>query len=986
MKRTYRKMIMLTVTAVLLGAVVRLFYGEEQITYAQNVSAADLLSFEPQAGAGAVPSYAMLHKGGASDRDNANRQQAFESRANAYSGASPDASLEIRTEPSGEKALYWLSEAGWVEWKVDVPETGAYRLEIDYLPVKGSYSNIVRGLMIDGSIPFKEAEQFTLERYWKDAKFPYDKNAIGQEVRPVQTEIEGARSAFVASYDVSSTPLEFQLTKGVHTIRLIGGKEPVALTKLRWSSPETIPAYEEYKQAHPDTAAQTWYEVVEAERYSQKSNIAVQTNYFSEPHISPDPKGRIVYNVLGGDRWRTPGDWVEWTIEVPDDGWYDIDLKFYQGFRRGLQAYRTVMLDGKVPFREMLHYAIPANDNFQIRSLQDEHGNPFQFYLTKGKHTLRLVADASLTKPAVIALQHALQELDALDRSIRLITGNYGQGAGATKQNLDTLRTWNLQKSDPGIDDKLRSIIARFQQAAAFVDGLNQNKSDLTTAIDVAVDNLQAMAAYVNDIPNRMTDFATIQSHIVSWLPTLSNQSVMLDYIVVRSPDAQTGLKEPTSLSRIPYMLGNFARTFYMTYDTRKQNKREAITVWVQRGRDYAELLREMVDRDFTPNTGIEVNINLMPNPNQLILSNASGEQPDVALGVSMETPVDYAMRGAVADLKKFPGFQEVYDRFNPGAMRSFAYDGGTYALPEVQNFQVLFYRTDIFDRLKLKVPDTWDDVYELLPSLQEKGMTMYVPTKNFLPYLFQNGADLYSADGLRNNLGSEQALAGFEQWTNLYTKYYLPLEAPAFLNHFRDGDMPVGIADFNMYVQLMVAAPEITGHWKIARVPGMKQKNGEVVRWTDQSVSAAVIMEKSGKQEQAWEFMQWWTSKQTQVQYGNDIESLYGLEYRWNTANLQAMKSLSWPAEDLKTIVEQGRWVKNVPYVPGYYFLAREMDFAWNSAVLTGKPPKEALESAEVSLQREMLRRQEDFGIAKDANLRVPIIDRPFDGEVRRQ
>jgi len=963
---------MITIAVFCIAAliVVRSFLTEDQPTYAGQADAEQLLIFVPEEN---VPSYTRWLS---NSRSMNVAKTDISISSISYQSASEDAQLEIDRHSSGTDALYWNNDKGWVEYEVEVPEAGVYVLEIEYLPLKAGYSSIVRGVMVDGQYPFAEARHIELDRTWKDEKFQYDRDVIGHEIRPVQVEVEGWKKTVVANYGVSSEPLLFALSEGIHTVRFVGERGPVALNTIEFKTPQTYGDYKQYRQSKPDSQAKKWHSVIEAERYLQKSSTAIQTSHISEPYISPDPKGRLVYNVLGGERWRNSGEWVEWQLEVPESGWYEIDLKVQNRFR----SYRTIMIDGQVPFREMLHYPIAANDNFRITPIQDAAGKPFQFYLEKGDHVIRMIADSEPTSYAQLALRHTMDELVVLDREIRLFTGNTGQGDGATKLNLDTTRTWEMNKYMPDIDQKLSVLIEQFRQTADYLEALNGRSTDITESIHVAIDMLEIMAHDVDEIPNRINDFSIIRNNIGNWLPTLSQQPLLMDYIVIRTPDAQTGLQEPTLLSRIPYSIVNFARTFYMDYDLSKKNKEGAITVWVQRGRDYADLLREMADQYFTPQTGIQVNINLMPNPNMLILGNAAGDVPDIALGISESTPADFAMRNAAAPLSQFDDFQEVYERFHPGAMRALAYQGETYGIPEVQNFLVLFYRTDIFEQLKLKVPDTWDDVYNILPTLQEKGMTMFYPTKDYLPFFYQNGEDFYSADGLTNNLGSNASVKAFKQWTDLYTKYYLPLETPVFFNHFRDGDMPIGIADFNTYVQLQVAAPEITGQWKIAPVPGVRQHDGEVARWTAQPISAAMIMKKSDKQEQAWEFLKWWTSYETQVRYSSDIESFYGMEFRWNTANLQAMSSLSWPQEDVRTIREQARWVKNAPYVPGYYYLGREMDFAWIRTVLERMPPLESLEMAEVSLQREMDRKQEGFGIGKEDDLRVPGLDQPYD------
>jgi len=904
-------------------------------------------------------------------------------RAASYSAASAEAGVAVRNDGPGGDAVDWTEPRGWLEWTVDVPKDGLYTLAFEYMPLKGSFANVVRGVQIDGRYPYREAERVTLARWWKDGKHPYDRNALGNEIRPVQEELGGWRTATAADYAASSEPLLWPLGKGRHTIRLTGGREPVALASLTLAPPEKIPAYAEYAAdagagdagaSEASSAGSDWFAVIETEQYAGKSAIGIQTQSVAEPFASPDPEGRIVYNAIGGDRWMQAGDAIEWEFTVPETGWYAIDLNYFQGYNGKAKAYRTIMLDGRVPFREMLRYALPANTELTLRPLADAAGKPYLFHLEGGTHRLRMIADRSPLAPAVEALQDAMTELSAIERDIRVISGNYGSGSSA---NLDTGRTWDVKAYDPGIEAKLADVLERLRTARDYIDGLNQQVTDPTTAISSAMNSLQQMLDDVNDIPNRVETFADIQTIINTWIRPMESQGVLLDSIVVRTPRADSGRMAPNLWDKIRYSAVNFARTFFQSYDSKDLNDAEALTVWVQRGRDYVDLLQQMIEADFTPKTGIRVNVNLMPSTNVLMLGNAAGDQPDVALGLGMETPVDYAMRGAAADLSAMPGFAEVAKRFHPGVMRSYTYNGGTYALPETQSFMVMFYRTDVLERLGLTPPDTWDDLLDLLPTLQENGMTVYYPAKEFVLPFYQQGAEFYTADGMETTIDSKAGQAAFQRWTDWFVKSDMPKEVPAFFNHFRFGDIPIGIADFNTYIQLTVAAPEIMGKWKMAPLPGLRGADGQVVRWSAQQTSAAMVMAKSKRQEEAWAFLDWWTSAPVQAQFASDIESFAGIEYRWNPANIEALRYVPWPSEDMEVLAEQGRWGKNMPYVPGYYFLGREMDFAWNNTVLKGMPPKEALGKAASSLQREMARKQKEFGFGPGTDLHVPLDQR---------
>ncbi|UVI27302.1 extracellular solute-binding protein [Paenibacillus spongiae] len=895
-----------------------------------------------------------------------------------YAAASSDADIQRRKDETKQAdVIDWSNAKGWVEWEIEVPRDGLYDLRVEYAPLAGSFSQIVRGIQIDGVYPFAEAEHIGLARSWRDAKYPYDRNAIGNEIRPVQEELKDWHSIRMSDYSLSSEPLRWALTKGKHTIRMVGMKEPLSLYALTLTSPEKLPTYKEYESQYTESGEQpSWFQRYEAERFERKSAIRIRTVSVAEPYASPDPKGRLVYNAVGGQYWQNAGESLEWEITVPETGLYAIDLKYFQGYNGKASAYRTIMVDGKVPFREMLHHRFAPNDALEIKTLADPEGRPYLFYLTKGTHQINMTADSSLLRPAVMALSRLNERLTAIERDIRTVTGNYGYGAD---QNLDQGRVWDMDKYDPELGAKLQSLSDDMKRIRDYLNGLNQAVTDPTTALSVAISQLNELAADVNDIPNRTSVFADIKASINTWTKPIENQPLQLDYLVVRTPQAEPGFKEPNGWNKLQYTAVNFMRTFFQKYDTSEANDKDALTVWVQRGKDYVDLLQLMIEQDFTPATGIKVNVNLMPNQNVLVMGNAAGDQPDLALGVAMEAPVDYAMRGAAEDLSAFPGFDEVVKRFNPGVMRSYAYGGKIYGLPETEAYNMMYYRTDIFERLGIEPPETWEEVMKALPTLQENGMTFMYPRINFLMPYYQHETEVFTQNGLQPQITADGGLAAFKQWTNWFSKYDLPKDVPAFFNHFRFGDMPIGISDITMYIQLTVAAPELAGHWKMVPLPGIERPDGTIARWAPQETTSAVMMKKSERKEQAWKFLEWWTSDSVQGRFGNDIESFAGIEYRWHTANIAALQTIPWTEEDLRMLNEQGEWTKNMPYVPGYYFLLREMEFAWNNTVVGGKPPKEALEKSEMSLLREMKRKQEEFGITPDDSIRVEPYDKPY-------
>ena len=87
----------------------------------------------------------------------------------------------------------------------------------------------------------------------------------------------------------------------------------------------------------------------------------------------------------------------------------------------------------------------------------------------------------------------------------------------------------------------------------------------------------------------------------------------------------------------------------------------------VTSSRDRAQTLNDLIRTDFTPKTGIRVNLQLVA-PDNVTPSVCVGNGPDVLLGAAMGDPVNYASRHAAYDLTKFPDYEEIAARFHPEA------------------------------------------------------------------------------------------------------------------------------------------------------------------------------------------------------------------------------------------------------------------------------------------------------------------------------
>jgi hypothetical protein len=72
----------------------------------------------------------------------------------------------------------------------------------------------------------------------------------------------------------------------------------------------------------------------------------------------------------------------------------------------------------------------------------------------------------------------------------------------------------------------------------------------------------------------------------------------------------------------------------------------------------------------------------------------------------------------------------------------------------------------------------------------------------------------------------------------------------------------------------------------------------------------------------------------------------------------------MSWPKADIAAITEQWQWFQERPVVLGGYYTSRHIGNSWNLVVLQGKNPREALEDGIKAINRELRKKQEEFGI----------------------
>lgn len=867
--------------------------------------------------------------------------------------------------------------ASYVEYSFEVSQAGLYDIEVLYKATENGTANPERAVYINGEIPYQELGAVAFPREWKSKGSEIEQDVNGNDIRPFQvTDPQWQTRRLYDSEGFYSRPLQVYLKQGENKLAFEALREELVLGELSFHPAEEIPTYSE--------AIQTWeengyapvketYKQIEGEAAAYTSDPTLAPiNDRASPSVSPYRGAKIVMNAIGGSSWQSVGQTINWKVDVEQSGLYQLVIKAKQNASPGRISYRKFTIDGEIPFTEAEKIPFRYSTDWKNYVLADESGEPYWVYLEAGEHTLSLEPSLGDIADVVRQLEDSVAQLNEVYRDIIVVTG----------VNPDQYRDYDLDKYLP-------HIMVTFEEQAAILHDLADRLSTITgtrSSESALMENtalqLDSFLEKPRTIAKRLTTYKSNLSGLGSLILTLAESPLTIDYLVLgdnlaeKIPEAETGF-----FSKVVHGFKVFVSSFTEDYDaagaTETSNQAvETIDVWLPTGRDQSQVIKRLTEESFTPETGIAVNVKLVQTAN-ILPSVISGENPDVAIQLGMADPVNYAMRGALADLTQFEGFDAVTERFQESAMVPYYLNDGYYGLPETQSFLMLFYRKDIFEDLNLEVPTTWDEFMQVLSVLQKNKLDVGLPYSNvitssygtlnggmqtYLTFLYQNGEQLYRDNGSVSNLDSEVGIEAFSDWTNLYANWNLPLTHD-FANRFRLGEMPMAIADYTSQNLLSVMAPEIKGLWGMAGVPGTVQEDGTVDHSVPFTGLASVMFENSDKKEAAWKFLDWWTSTETQTRYGLEMENTLGASARYPTANVEALSQLPWSADEYEVIREQMDWVVGTPEVPGGYFTPRHIDNAFRATVYSDKDPRDALLDYVEFINEELDTKQREFG-----------------------
>ena len=858
-----------------------------------------------------------------------------------------------------------LKEKSSVSVRVSVESGGWYQVAVTYEADTSKGNDIQVSFLIDGVLPFKEADGISLGRIWKENQ------ESGEDGVLVQEQVSGSQTARLSAGNVYSDEKSFFFfTGGNHTLTLESRCGALKLSNITLCSQKAAATYKEYLKSLENSGkipenidVQPQY--IEGESVSLKSHASVKSAAdYSSCITRPYDVKKDLINTFGGENWSGKGQWGEWQFETEKAGFYKLCFRYKQNYKSGAYAVRRLMIDGEVPFKEAEDIEFNYDLDWCVLTLGGDE--PMYVYLEPGIHTLRLEVTYGNLDRVLSDVQECLDEMNVLYRNVMMITG-------ATP---DSQRDYDIETALPDTPQLCKELSERLYSV---IDRLVKNtgkKGSETAVPEKTAIQLAEFSKDVETIPQRLSAYNSNISSLASWLISAKQQPLLLDYIQVAPINSAVPPANAKWYRSLWNEIKRFIVSFTENYDNisaAEGNGKEPVTIWLGIGRDQALALNTLIRNGFTSESGIPVNLRLI-GAESLMPAVASNVGPDVAMFQEQATVINYALRNAIYDLNEWQDIGEIKKRFYDESLVCYSLGDSLYGLPENISCYVMYYRKDIFDELRITTPDTWDELYKAITVLEKNNLEFGIPSSFttvtttavspvFLSLLYQNGGQVYDAARKSCILDNPAGIKAFNAFCELHTKYGVALKID-LLTRFRTGQAPLIFNAFTFSNELAVSAPEIDGLWDMALLPGTETSDGNIDRSTLMTCSGAVMFKNAADKENAWEFLKWWTNADTQTDYAGTIEASLGRSGRWNSANKEALSNSAWSASELDIIRTQLSSAKALPEAAGGYYTGRSINNAIRTVVTSYEEPKETLYEYVDEINKELKQKRRELGL----------------------
>src|SRR5215216_5767856 len=336
----------------------------------------------------------------------------------------------------------------------------------------------------------------------------------------------------------------------------------------------------------------------------------------------------------------------------------------------------------------------------------------------------------------------------------------------------------------------------------------------------------------------------------------------------------------------------------------------------------------------------------------------AGGGEIDV-IGGDVPWTAEFAENGWIVDVSsRFPEGER--GKFGNGQIQSLTYEGKIWGKPWFADAGLLYYRKNLLEHSGFsEPPQTWEELKEMAEKVVQDSGTRYgfvfqganneTGVCNGLEYIWTHGGEVL--DGDRVIIDSPESVAGLTTEQSMISEgvtpqavanYTLTESQTAFLNgdavFCRNWPYMYGLAG---NPEMSKIEPEQVGVWPLPVGKGQSESTSCLGGWN------MLINASSQKKDEAWEFVQFMTSEESQKAYTLSASTLPTLNALYNDREI---------LEEVPVVALSSKALQSArprPISPYYSEMSRQMAEQFNNVLRGAITPEVAVETLQGELQR---------------------------------
>jgi multiple sugar transport system substrate-binding protein len=265
----------------------------------------------------------------------------------------------------------------------------------------------------------------------------------------------------------------------------------------------------------------------------------------------------------------------------------------------------------------------------------------------------------------------------------------------------------------------------------------------------------------------------------------------------------------------------------------------------------------------------------------KLITASKAGNAPDLAQAEYQALP-SLLMSEVVADISD--QVEPIKGEFSEGTWGLVTFGDAVYGIPQDVAPMMLFYRKDLFKKLGLEVPRTWDEFAAAAREVRKKDPDRYLTTFSandpgwFAGLSQQAGAEWWAVDGESWSVGiaDDASRQVAQYWNDLVTEGAVddqPMYTPQWNKQLNDGTLLAWPSAVWGPAVLEGIAPDTKGKWAMAPLPQWSEGDQVAGFWGG---SSTAITRNSEHPAEAAEFARWLNTDQEAVAALIGISNVY--------------------------------------------------------------------------------------------------------------